>query len=138
MSNKTEPSNGLVVALSYIGNGLKPIGTILHGYTGPFGAGIRPCDAQGNLLNEDDSAALDVPAEAILRYHARHQGGGNYAVVDGATGERASDLYRKKDGDAEAKANAEASRLNAGGAPVPPEQEADDQSPPPGSGLPDA
>lgn len=54
-------------------------------------------------------------AEAAGQYAAKHHGGGNYIVELVADGSRASIVFKKSDGDAKAKAEAEAVRLNAGG-----------------------
>lgn len=79
-----------------------------------------------------ESAEAEAP-----RYSINHVGGGNWEVL--ANGERVGEMYRKADGDAKEKAQAEADRLNAGGEPPladepPPEQSESETS----DGLPDA
>lgn len=52
---------------------------------------------------------------AADKYAAKHNGGGNWLVELVEDGSRASEVFKKADGDAKAKADAEAERLNAGG-----------------------
>lgn len=71
------------------------------------------------------------------RYSINHVGGGNWEVLE--SGERVGEMYRKADGDAKEKAQAEADRLNAGGEPSKAEEPPPEQSEPETSdGLPDA
>lgn len=60
--------------------------------------------------------AADVSVQAADMYQARHIGGGSWAVENSEDGSRASVVFSKDKGDAKALAQAEAARLNAGGA----------------------
>lgn len=65
----------------------------------------------GDARKPSSSAVLDPGA----LYAAKHVGGGHYHVELIASGDRASVLFKRDDGDAKEKAEAEAARLNAGG-----------------------
>lgn len=65
-----------------------------------------------------------VPAGAVVaeqgpvvadKFRAKHNGGGRWIVENVEDGSRASVVFEKDEGDAKAKAEAEAARLNAGG-----------------------
>ena len=77
--------------------------------------GVRP----GRWLKEVVEIATDaVPAAALQsaeKFKAKHNGGGRWLVESTEDGSRASVVYEKDEGDAKAKAEAEAARLNAGG-----------------------
>lgn len=66
---------------------------------------------------KDDQAAAPTSAAPStgLRYVAKHIAGGSYAAVDSETGNRASRLFKKDEGNAAGLAQEEANRLNAGG-----------------------
>ena len=77
--------------------------------------------------------------QSALQYGAKHHGGGSWVVVDLATEELASVVFKKGEkGEAEGLAKNEANRLNAGGtilleaSPVPAQEEGT------GADLPDA
>lgn len=75
-------------------------------------AGVRP----GRWLKEVDAV---VVVGGVDQFAAKHNGpgvgAGNWAVERIADGSRVSVVFKKIDGDAKAKAEAEADRLNAGG-----------------------
>lgn len=83
-----------------------------------------------------EGAEVQAPA---LQYGAKHHGGGSWVVIDLATEQLASVVFKKGEkGEAEGLAKAEANRLNAGGnivldaAPVTVQEEGT------GTALPDA
>lgn len=71
------------------------------------------------LVPLDDAPAVTpvpaAPIQAVERFKARHNGGGRWLVENIDDGSRASVVFDKDEGDAKAKAEAEAARLNAGG-----------------------
>jgi hypothetical protein len=71
------------------------------------GRWLVPLDVAG----EGIAATVDL----IERYKAKHNGGGRWIVENVDDGSRASVVFEKDEGDAKAKAEAEAARLNAGG-----------------------
>lgn len=95
----------------------------------------------------DAAAPVAAPAAGAAQFAAKHNGVGvgvgNYVVVRVSDGSHASQVFKKDDGLAKERAEAEAERLNAGGeiaiapvaAPVTTGQEG---MPPTGDGLPDA
>lgn len=95
----------------------------------------------------EDAPAVVVQAAGAPQFAAKHNGVGvgvgNYVVVRVADGSHASQVFKKDDGQAKERAEAEAERLNAGGeiaiapdaAPVATGQEG---LQPTGDGLPDA
>lgn len=65
------------------------------------------------MQKDDESAEVAKPA---LQYGPKHHGGGNWVVIDLATEQLASVVFKKgATGEAQALAQAEANRLNAGG-----------------------
>lgn len=82
-------------------------------------AGVKP----GRWLVLQEDAPANAPASTQTNlpelYKAKHNGpgvgAGNWAVEKVEDGSRASVVFKKDDGDAKAKAEAEAARLNAGG-----------------------
>lgn len=92
--------------------------------------------AESWMEKAGDDAQEQAPS---LRYGAKHHGGGSWVVIDLATEELASVVFKKGEkGEAEGLAKSEANRLNAGGtivletSPAPAEEEGT------GAGLPDA
>lgn len=86
------------------------------GETVTLPAGVKP----GRWLKPLASAAAAVKADdSAERYRVRHSGQGvgpgNWVVERIEDGARASVIFKKDEGDAKAKAEAEAARLNAGG-----------------------
>ena len=78
--------------------------------------GVRP----GRWLVEVEGGAVSAapsapPPPASEKFKAKHNGGGRWLVENTDDGSRASVVYEKDEGDAKAKAEAEAARLNAGG-----------------------
>lgn len=77
--------------------------------------GIRP----GRWLKLVGAPAATAPSDAAAQFAAKHNGpgvgAGNWVVERIADGTRASVVFKKADGDAKEKAEAEAARLNAGG-----------------------
>lgn len=105
------------------------------------------------LVAEDAPAApvpVAAPAAGAAQFAAKHNGVGvgvgNYVVVRVADGSHASQVFKKDDGQAKERAEAEAERLNAGGevaiapvaAPVIPGATGQEGLQPTGDGLPDA
>lgn len=93
------------------------------------------------------AAPAAAPAAGAAQFAAKHNGVGvgvgNYVVVRVADGSHASQVFKKDDGQAKERAEAEAERLNAGGeiaiAPVAaPSATGQEGLPPIGDGLPDA
>jgi hypothetical protein len=77
-------------------------------------AGVEP----GRWLVPVDSGSKGIASASIPtieRYKAKHNGGGRWIVENVDDGSRASVVFEKDEGDAKAKAEAEAARLNAGG-----------------------
>lgn len=114
---------GLVVDTSFIGGGLKYPGEHFP-YDGPYGEGIKECDADGKLLNGEEApyvAPQGAPGGVANQYKAKHNGGGRYIILD-ANGEKFSDFTGNKD-----EALAEEERLNKGGAPYVAPQEGDEE-----------
>lgn len=92
--------------------------------------------AQSWMEKAGEGAEVQAPA---LQYGAKHHGGGSWVVIDLATQELASVVFKKgATGEAEGLAKAEANRLNAGGtilletSPAPAQEEGT------GADLPDA
>ena len=76
-------------------------------------AGVKP----GRWLTPvtaPSSAQVDAGDAAAL-FAVKHGGAGNWVVERIADGSRASVVFKKADGEAKEKAEAEAARLNAGG-----------------------
>lgn len=99
----------------------------------------------------EDAPAVPVPVAApaagATQFAAKHNGVGvgvgNYVVVRVADGSHASQVFKKDEGQAKERAEAEAERLNAGGevaiAPIAaPAATGQEGLPPTGDGLPDA
>lgn len=96
------------------------------------------------------AVAAAAPAAGAAQFAAKHNGVGvgvgNYVVVRVADGSHASQVFKKDDGQAKERAEAEAERLNAGGeiaiapvaAPAAPVTTGQEGLPPTGDGLPDA
>lgn len=76
---------------------------------------IRPGRWLVEVEDSAVSAALAIPSAAPEKFKAKHNGGGRWLVENIDDGSRASVVYEKDEGDAKAKAEAEAARLNAGG-----------------------
>lgn len=102
-------------------------------------------------LVAEDAPAVPVPdAAGAAQFAAKHNGVGvgvgNYVVVRVADGSHASQVFKKDDGQAKERAEAEAERLNAGGeiavapdaAPAAPVATGQEGLHPTGDGLPDA
>lgn len=105
-------------------------------------------------LVAEDAPAVPVPVAApaagAAQFAAKHNGVGvgvgNYVVVRVADGSHASQVFKKDEGQAKERAEAEAERLNAGGeiaiapvaAPVAAVTTGQEGLPPTGDGLPDA
>lgn len=69
--------------------------------------------AESWMKKAGEGAEVQAPA---LQYVAKHHGGGSWVVIDLATQELASVVFKKgATGEAEGLAKAEANRLNAGG-----------------------
>jgi hypothetical protein len=78
--------------------------------------GVKP--GRWLVLQEEAPAtapASTQPTDLPEKYKAKHNGGGRWVVENTEDGSRASVVFEKDDGDAKAKAEAEAARLNAGG-----------------------
>lgn len=73
------------------------------------GRWLKPLASAAAAVQADDSAA------GAEQYRAKHNGGGNWLVERIENGARSSVIFKKDEGDAKAKAEAEAARLNAGG-----------------------
>jgi len=72
--------------------------------------------AEGWMKKAGEGAEVQAPA---LQYGAKHHGGGSWVVIDLATEELASVVFKKGEkGEAEGLVKSEANRLNAGGTPV--------------------
>lgn len=105
-------------------------------------AGIRP----GRWLVPLDAEAKAQVAggtSEVAAFMAKHIAGGSYAVVQVSDGSRASRLFKKtEEGGAQALAEAEAKRLNDGGAieleQIDPPPTGDDNHAGDGTNLPDA
>jgi hypothetical protein len=73
----------------------------------------------GRWLVLQEEAPATAPASPKTTppelFKAKHNGGGRWVVENTEDGSRASVVFEKDDGDAKAKAEAEAARLNAGG-----------------------
>ena len=66
------------------------------------------------MQKADDGA--EANAAPVLQYGPKHHGGGSWVVIDLATEQLASVVFKKGEkGEAEGLAKAEANRLNAGG-----------------------
>lgn len=88
----------------YIGGQYVEIGGVVTLPVGvKAGRWLKPLD--------DQQGADSAPTE---KFKARHNGGGRWVVEDTDNGSRVA-LFEKDEGDAKAKAEAEAARLNAGG-----------------------
>ena len=92
--------------------------------------------AESWMEKAGDDAQVQAPA---LQYGAKHHGGGSWVVINLATEDLASVVFKKGEkGEAEGLAKAEANRLNAGGtillesSPAPVQEEGT------GADLPDA
>lgn len=96
------------------------------------------------------AAPVAAPAAGAAQFAAKHNGVGvgvgNYVVVRVADGSHASQVFKKDDGQAKERAEAEAERLNGGGeiaiapaaAPAAPATTGEEGQQPTGDGLPDA
>lgn len=92
--------------------------------------------AESWMEKAGDDAQEQAPS---LRYGAKHHGGGSWVVIDLATEELASVVFKKGEkGEAEGLAKAEANRLNAGGAMLLETSPAPAQEEGTGADLPDA
>jgi len=88
------------------------------------------------MQKADESAEVAKPA---LQYGPKHHGGGSWVVIDLATEELASVVFKKGEkGEAEGLAKSEANRLNAGGTILLETSPAPAQEEDAGAGLPDA
>lgn len=67
------------------------------------------------LIQVEDAAQAGAESQGSSLFAARHIGAGNWVAEKIADGERASVMFKKADGEAKEKAEAEAERLNAGG-----------------------
>lgn len=92
--------------------------------------------AESWMKKADEGAEVQAPA---LQYGAKHHGGGSWVVIDLATQELASAVFKKgATGEAEGLAKAEANRLNAGGTILLEASPATAQEEGTGADLPDA
>lgn len=92
--------------------------------------------AESWMEKAGDDAQEQAPS---LQYGAKHHGGGSWVVIDLATQELASVVFKKgAAGEAEGLAKAEANRLNAGGTIVLETSPATAQEEGAGADLPDA
>lgn len=92
--------------------------------------------AESWMKKSGEGAEVQAPA---LQYGAKHHGGGSWVVIDLATQELASVVFKKgATGEAEGLAKAEANRLNAGGTMLLEASPATAQEEDTGADLPDA
>ena len=92
--------------------------------------------AESWMKKAGEGAEVQAPA---LQYGAKHHGGGSWVVIDLATQELASVVFKKgATGEAEGLAKAEANRLNAGGTMLLEASPATAQEEGTGADLPDA
>lgn len=92
--------------------------------------------AESWMKKAGEGAEVQAPA---LQYGAKHHGGGSWVVIDLATQEMASVVFKKgATGEAEGLAKAEANRLNAGGTMLLEASPATAQEEGTGADLPDA
>lgn len=92
--------------------------------------------AESWMKKAGEGAEVQAPA---LQYGAKHHGGGSWVVIDLATQELASVVFKKgATGEAEGLAKAEANRLNAGGTILLEASPATAQEEGTGADLPDA
>lgn len=92
--------------------------------------------AESWMKKAGEGAGVQAPA---LQYGAKHHGGGSWVVIDLATQELASVVFKKgATGEAEGLAKAEANRLNAGGTMLLEASPATAQEEGTGADLPDA
>lgn len=92
--------------------------------------------AESWMKKAGEGAEVQAPA---LQYGAKHHGGGSWVVIDLATQELASVVFKKgATGEAEGLAKSEANRLNAGGTIVLETSPATAQEEGTGADLPDA
>ncbi|MGL4315339.1 MAG: hypothetical protein ACRCTL_01795 [Pseudomonas sp.] len=69
----------------------------------------------GSWMEMVDATEKVTPSQ-VLQFGIKHVGAGNWIAVNNADDSRASRMFRKDDGNARDLAQAEANRLNAGGA----------------------